>query len=146
MGGIARWLVNDAPHDTVEALFAAFCQEIARSVTPVWRASLGLEVLHPEVSGGQHVRTNESPRRSPPDLARAIQEPSSIPPIPNPTNPARRALPGIEGCHPYLHPVEVRRRAEPTRVGSRLKSGSPVNFPEVPDAHLLQGSANEAKG
>jgi adenylate cyclase len=56
---ITRWLVNDAPHDTAEALFAAFCREIARAVAPVWRASLGLELLHPEVSGWQHVWTNE---------------------------------------------------------------------------------------
>jgi adenylate cyclase len=60
MEDIARWLVNDAPHDSVEALFAAFCQEIVQPITPIWRASPGLEVLHPEVSGWQHVWTNES--------------------------------------------------------------------------------------
>ena len=49
------WLANEAPHDTVKGLFAGFCQEIVRSGVPVWRASLGLEVLHPEVSGWQHV-------------------------------------------------------------------------------------------
>jgi adenylate cyclase len=52
---ITLWLANEAPHDTVEALFAAFCRTIARSIAPVWRASLGLEVLHPEVSGWLHV-------------------------------------------------------------------------------------------
>jgi adenylate cyclase len=57
---IALWLANDAPHDTIEALFTAFCGEIVRSGEPVWRASLGLEVLHPEVSGWQHVWTDES--------------------------------------------------------------------------------------
>jgi adenylate cyclase len=56
---ITRWLVNDAPHDTVEALFAAFCHEIIRAGAPVWRASLGLEGLHPELSGWQHVWTDE---------------------------------------------------------------------------------------
>jgi adenylate cyclase len=60
MEHIARWLANDAPHQSVAALFAAFCREIARSGTPVWRASLGLEVLHPEVSGWQHIWTDES--------------------------------------------------------------------------------------
>ena len=60
MEDIARWLANDAPHNSVKGLFAAFCQEIVRSGAPVWRASLGLEVLHPEVSGWQHVWTNES--------------------------------------------------------------------------------------
>jgi adenylate cyclase len=57
---ITLWLANEAPHDTVKGLFAGFCHEIVRSGVPVWRASLGLEVLHPEVSGWQHVWTDES--------------------------------------------------------------------------------------
>ncbi len=57
---ITLWLANEAPQDTVNGLFAGFCQEIVRSGIPVWRASLGLEVLHPEVSGWQHVWTDES--------------------------------------------------------------------------------------
>jgi adenylate cyclase len=60
MQDIARWLANDAPHDSVKALFAAFCLEMVRSGVPVWRSSLGLEVLHPEVSGWHHVWTDES--------------------------------------------------------------------------------------
>jgi adenylate cyclase len=57
---IALWLANEAPHDSLKGLFAGFCQEVVRSGVPVWRASLGLEVLHPEVSGWQHVWTDES--------------------------------------------------------------------------------------
>jgi adenylate cyclase len=57
---ITLWLANEAPHGTVKGLFAGFCQEVVRSGIPVWRASLGLEVLHPEVSGWQHVWTDES--------------------------------------------------------------------------------------
>jgi adenylate cyclase len=57
---IALWLAREAPHDTLEALFAAFCREIVRSLAPVWRASLGLEVLHPEVSGWLHVWEDQS--------------------------------------------------------------------------------------
>jgi hypothetical protein len=53
MEDIARWLANDAPHNGVKELFAAFCQQIVRSGMPVGRAPLGLEVLHPEVSGWQ---------------------------------------------------------------------------------------------
>jgi adenylate cyclase len=56
---IARWLANDAPHDSVRELFIAFCQEVVRSGIPVGRASLGLEVLHPELSGWQHIWTSE---------------------------------------------------------------------------------------
>jgi adenylate cyclase len=57
---IAHWLVSQAPHENIEELFAAFCREIVRSGWPIWRASLGLEVLHPEVSGWQHIWTDES--------------------------------------------------------------------------------------
>jgi len=53
MEDIARWLANDAPHNGVKELFAAFCQQIVRSGMPVGRASLGFEVLRPEVSGWQ---------------------------------------------------------------------------------------------
>jgi adenylate cyclase len=56
---IARWLANDAPHDSVRELFIAFCQEVVRSGIPVGRASLGLEVLHPELSGWQYIWTSE---------------------------------------------------------------------------------------
>ncbi|AXA41570.1 adenylate/guanylate cyclase domain-containing protein [Rhizobium leguminosarum] len=59
MEDIARWLANDAPHNGVKELFAAFCQQIVRSGMPVGRASLGLEVLHPEVSGWQYIWTDE---------------------------------------------------------------------------------------
>jgi adenylate cyclase len=52
---ISLWLAEKAPHDSVETLFAAFCRDIIRFIAPVWRASLSLEVLHPEVSGWQHV-------------------------------------------------------------------------------------------
>jgi adenylate cyclase len=75
---ITRWLANDAPHDTVEALFAAFCREIVRSIAPIWRASLGLEVLHPEVSGWQHVWTNESLSMRESDRATAATSPSYL--------------------------------------------------------------------
>ena len=57
---IALWLANDAPHDTFEALFGTFCRRIVQSRSPVWRASLGLKVLHPEVSGWQHIWTDDS--------------------------------------------------------------------------------------
>jgi adenylate cyclase len=75
---IARWLAQDAPHDSVEVLFAAFCREIARSVAPVWRASLGLEVLHPEVSGWQHVWTDENLSVRESDRATAAISPSYL--------------------------------------------------------------------
>ncbi|KQT57544.1 MULTISPECIES: adenylate/guanylate cyclase domain-containing protein [unclassified Aureimonas] len=55
-----RWLALDAPHESVAALFAAFCHEMVREGAPIHRVSLGLEGLHPEVSGWQHVWTREA--------------------------------------------------------------------------------------
>lgn len=60
MDDIARWLVNCAPHRSVEALFGAFCREMVESGAPIWRGSLGLEVLHPELSGRLYVWNDEN--------------------------------------------------------------------------------------
>lgn len=57
---ISQWLADKAPHDSVEVLFAAFCRDVVRFIAPVWRSSLSLEVLHPEVSGWQHVWIDET--------------------------------------------------------------------------------------
>lgn len=78
MKDIARWLADDAPHDTVEALFAAFCREIIHAIAPVSRASLGLEVLHPEVSGWQHIWTDQSLSVRESERATAATSPSYL--------------------------------------------------------------------
>ena len=78
MDRILRWLIEQAPHDNVKELFAGFCRELVRTGYPVWRASLGLEVLHSEISGWQHVWTDEnlSVRKS--DRATAASSPSYV--------------------------------------------------------------------
>jgi adenylate cyclase len=78
MEDIALWLANDAPHDTIEALFGAFCRRIVRAGSPVWRASLGLEVLHPEVSGWQHIWIDDSQLMRGADRATAATSPSYL--------------------------------------------------------------------
>jgi adenylate cyclase len=75
---ISRWLVAQAPHHSVKELFAAFCREITQSGWPVWRASLGLEVLHPEVSGWQHIWIDERVSIRESDRATAAQSPSYL--------------------------------------------------------------------
>src|SRR5215213_8628966 len=60
LDGLARWLVDRAPHDSVDHLFPEFCREVVRRGFPIFRATLGLEVLHPEVSGWLHVWTDEA--------------------------------------------------------------------------------------
>ena len=41
------------PHPTFPDLFAGFCARINEWVCPLWRSTLGLEVLNPELSGSQ---------------------------------------------------------------------------------------------
>lgn len=49
---LAAWLVGHAPvRDGMPVLFSAFCDQLVRAGLPIWRASLGLETLHPEASG-----------------------------------------------------------------------------------------------
>ncbi len=75
---IGRWLVDQAPHGNVKDLFAGFCREIVQTGLPVWRASLGLEVLHPEVSGWQHIWMDESLSVRESDRAAAASSPSYL--------------------------------------------------------------------
>jgi adenylate cyclase len=58
LNGLGRWLADSAPHHALDELFSAFCRKIVQRGLPVWRATLGLEVLHPEVSGWLHVWTD----------------------------------------------------------------------------------------
>ncbi|UVF21036.1 adenylate/guanylate cyclase domain-containing protein [Microvirga terrae] len=76
--GISRWLIERAPHENVRDLFAGFCRELVRAGVPIWRASLGLEVLHPEVSGWQHVWMDESVSVRESDRATAATSPSYL--------------------------------------------------------------------
>jgi adenylate cyclase len=75
---IGRWRIDQAPHGNVKDLFAGFCREAVRAGWPVWRASLGLEVLHPEVSGWQHIWINESLSVREADRATAASSPSYL--------------------------------------------------------------------
>ena len=75
---IGRWLANSAPGDDLGELFTAFCREIVQRGFSVWRVSLALEVLHPELSGWLHVWTDETVTMR--ELARAgvAQSPSYL--------------------------------------------------------------------
>jgi adenylate cyclase len=48
--GFAFWLVDHAELSLLD-LHAAFCDELVARGLPLWRSSLGLELLHPEQSG-----------------------------------------------------------------------------------------------
>jgi adenylate cyclase len=63
---LAAWLLGPAPvRDGMPVLFPAFCHQLVRAGLPIWRASLGLETLHPEASGFMPIwREACSPGRS----------------------------------------------------------------------------------
>ncbi|HEV2560303.1 MAG TPA: adenylate/guanylate cyclase domain-containing protein [Microvirga sp.] len=52
MNDLWRWLLTVAQQDErIDSLFFRFCAELCRRGLPLWRATLGLEILHPEISG-----------------------------------------------------------------------------------------------
>ena len=54
LDGLARWLINQAAADpALPTLHPAFCQALLDRGLPIWRSTLGLETLHPEISGTQ---------------------------------------------------------------------------------------------
>jgi adenylate cyclase len=53
------WLLDAGEgRPNLDDLFGRFCAELARRGLPIYRASLGLELLHPEVSGTRFVWTD----------------------------------------------------------------------------------------
>jgi adenylate cyclase len=62
--GFAFWLADHAQLALLE-LHAAFCDELAARRVPLWRSSLGLELLHPEQSGVRSLWTqNEGAKKT----------------------------------------------------------------------------------
>jgi adenylate cyclase len=58
---LGRWLADAAERiPAIEDLFRGYCLELAARGLPIWRGSLGLEVLHPEVSGSLIIWEDES--------------------------------------------------------------------------------------
>jgi adenylate cyclase len=58
---LALWLVEATRQPaSVKSMFPGFCQRVAETIVPVWRVNLGLEVLHPEISGTMLVWTDDS--------------------------------------------------------------------------------------
>ena len=54
MSDHCHWLADAAAkHRRVSELHQAFCDHLLAEGLPIWRASLGLEVLHPETGGAQ---------------------------------------------------------------------------------------------
>lgn len=52
VGGLAEWLAERAAHlPKLSALHDAYCRELDARGLPLWRSTVGVETLHPEISG-----------------------------------------------------------------------------------------------
>lgn len=64
LDGFALWIADHAELPLLE-LHAAFCDELTVRGLPLWRSSLGLELLHPEQSGIRSIWTvNEGAKKT----------------------------------------------------------------------------------
>jgi adenylate cyclase len=58
LAGLGQWLVGAAVREaTVQNLHECFCRELRERGFDIWRSTLALEVLHPELSGFMHTWT-----------------------------------------------------------------------------------------
>jgi len=57
---LALWLADHADKP-ITNLHEDFCRELVARGVPLWRSSLGVELLHPEQSGSQSIWTTEAP-------------------------------------------------------------------------------------
>ena len=61
LAALAIWLAEATrPPVLIKVLFPEFCEQVARTLVPIFRVSLGIEVLHPEISGTMLVWTDSS--------------------------------------------------------------------------------------
>jgi adenylate cyclase len=139
---IARWLAHEAPHGTVKELFVAFCHQLTLAGWPIWRASLGLEVLHPEVSGWQHVWTDERLSVREADRATAassssyLSSPTRI--VDETAEPFRRRL---DGHCPDMPLLEELRQA-----GATDYVMYPLPFLDLTRTAVISFATREAEG
>lgn len=55
---LAVWLAKEATSGTaIDRLHSAYCNRLVENGVPIWRSTLALEMLHPEVSGSMSVWT-----------------------------------------------------------------------------------------
>ncbi|MGK9164906.1 adenylate/guanylate cyclase domain-containing protein [Inquilinus limosus] len=58
---LGLWLVEATCRPVpLKGLFPGFCEQVSRTIVPAWRIHLGLEVLHPEISGTMLVWSDET--------------------------------------------------------------------------------------
>jgi adenylate cyclase len=64
MDHLWRWLPTVVQQgEPIDCPFFRFCAELCRRGLPSWRATLGLEILHPEISGSLVVWSEQAKGR-----------------------------------------------------------------------------------
>jgi adenylate cyclase len=83
--GLGRWLAGEARRSPqLDRLFDAYCRELLARDLPLWRSTLGLEILHPETSGklftwqAGHLQTRQSERAGMPTNPDYLQSPARV--------------------------------------------------------------------
>ncbi len=79
LSGLADWLAAAAQaHRPIDELHIHFCRRLGAAGLPIWRSSLALEVLHPEISGSQFIWTEESATTTDALRGGALESPSYL--------------------------------------------------------------------
>ncbi|HEX2556035.1 MAG TPA: adenylate/guanylate cyclase domain-containing protein [Microvirga sp.] len=153
LDGLARWLAREAPRESVADLFPAFCREVVACGLPLWRGSLALEVLHPEVSGWLHVWQDEAVTVRESDRATAetsssyLNSPTKI--VDDTNRPFRRrldvpcpAMPLLEelreaGATDYfMLPLPFLDRTRTAAISFATRQAGGFGEPELAELHL----------
>jgi adenylate cyclase len=95
--GLGPWIAREAAQDArIDVLFGAYCAELTRCALPIWRAQLGLEILHPQTSGNVLTWTNgtiearQTPRAGAASSPTYLNSPTRI--VDDTNKPFRRRL------------------------------------------------------
>jgi adenylate cyclase len=97
IGGLAEWLAERAaslPKLTV--LHDAYCRELVARGVPLWRSTVGVETLHPEISGlmliwvSGELHTSSAPRRGVESSPAYLNSPTYV--VDHTRKPFRRRL------------------------------------------------------
>src|SRR5215469_2501245 len=110
--GLGHWLADEARRSRqLDLLFDAYCRDLLGRGLPLWRSTLGLEILHPETSGklftwqaGQ-IRTRESERAGMPTNPDYLQSPARV--VDDTNQVFRRRLEGAAPEFPLLADLQA---------------------------------------
>jgi adenylate cyclase len=107
VAGLAEWLVaRAAARPKLPALHDAYCRELKARGLPLWRSTVGVETLHPEISGlmltwvSGRLRRSSAPRRGVESSPAYLNSPTFV--VDETGKPFRRRLDGAMPDMPLL--------------------------------------------